>query len=64
MEIVIKTKMEGFIAANNSRLGTRLISFLDKYGNRLGFLTGEELNEQLKEDGFEIKQIKFGETNY
>lgn len=57
MEIIIQTTL-GFVSMSNTKLATKVIKFTDTHGNTLGYLSGDQLNEQLQTGGFEIKEIK------
>lgn len=58
MKIAIQTVQKGFYSASMNRISTKLIEVINEADDILGVISGDQLNEQLKTQGFEIVDYK------
>lgn len=57
MTIQTVSKQEGFQSSTNTKLGRQLVKIIID-GKEVAVLTGDELHDQLYEQGYEIIEIK------
>ncbi len=54
MDILIKKEFDGFQSATMTKLGTQFVNFVYNDGSTAGFISGDQLNNELKKYGFKI----------